>query len=336
MIPESLSPIANHLWQSTLFAGAAGLLTLALRKNSARIRHWVWVVTSLKFLAPFALLIAVGNRVKWRTAPAIAPGVSVVMGQVAQPFVIAAGSVPLPATVPETPNPLMAFLFTVWACGLAAISISWSIRWRCIYANVRAGSPIQLDLPIQAVFSPSFLEPGIFGVFRPVLLLPDGILDHLSPEQWKSVVAHELCHVRHWDNLIALIQMCIESAFWFHPLVWWIGKQIFHERERACDEDVLRLGNEPRTYAQGILKVCELYLESPMACVAGVSGSNLRKRMEEIMANHIGVRLTFVRKVVLATVAVAAVTMPIAVGMLHAPAAHAQSAGQRQIRGRFD
>jgi hypothetical protein len=58
MIPESLLPIANHLWQSTLFAGTAGLLTLALRRNPARVRHWVWVAASLKFLVPFSLLVA--------------------------------------------------------------------------------------------------------------------------------------------------------------------------------------------------------------------------------------------------------------------------------------
>jgi uncharacterized protein (TIGR03435 family) len=327
MITESLSPIANHLWQSTLFAGAAGLLTLALRKNSARTRHWVWMAASSKFLVPFALLVAAGNRIEWRTAPAVVPNVSVVMGQVTQPFPVTAVSAPQ-ATAPEPPNPLPALLFEIWACVSAAISISWWIRWRRIAVAVRAGSPLQLGLPIRTVSSPSFLEPGIFGVFRPVLLLPDGILDHLSPEQWKSVVAHELCHVRHRDNLIAVVQMFIETVFWFHPLVWWVGKRIFYERERACDEEVLRLGNEPRTYAQGILKVCELYLESPMACVAGVSGSNLRRRIEQIMSNQIGLRLTFAGKVVLGTAAVVAVVAPIAVGMLNAPAVHAQSTAQ--------
>ena len=73
MIPDSLSPIANHLWQSSLFAGAAGLLTLALRKNSARVRHWVWVAASFKFLIPFSVLIAIGGDIGWRTGSAIAP-----------------------------------------------------------------------------------------------------------------------------------------------------------------------------------------------------------------------------------------------------------------------
>jgi len=65
MIPESLSPVANHLWQSTLFAGVAGLLTLALRKNRAQTRYWVWLAASMKFFVPLALLVAVGNQVSW-------------------------------------------------------------------------------------------------------------------------------------------------------------------------------------------------------------------------------------------------------------------------------
>src|SRR5262249_44343611 len=147
-------------------------------------------------------------------------------------------------------------LFAIWMCGVVGISISWWVRWRRIRAAVRAGSPVDLGLPIRAISSPSFLEPGIFGVFRPVLLLPDGIFESLTPDQWKSVLAHELCHVRHRDNLIGLLQMFVEAVLWFHPLVWWIGKRIIQEREKACDEEVLRLGNEARTYAQGILKVC--------------------------------------------------------------------------------
>ena len=50
--------MANHLWQSTIFAAMAALLALALRNHQARVRHWLWMVASVKFLIPFALLIA--------------------------------------------------------------------------------------------------------------------------------------------------------------------------------------------------------------------------------------------------------------------------------------
>ena len=84
----------------------------------------------------------------------------------------------------------------------------------------------------------------------------------------EAVIAHEVCHVRHRDNLIAAIHMLVETVFWFHPLVWWIGKRMVDDRERACDEEVLRLGSEPRVYAEGILSVCKLDAESPLACVS--------------------------------------------------------------------
>jgi len=88
---------------------------------------------------------------------------------------------------------------------------------------------------------------------------------------------------RRRDNLTAAIHMVVEAIFWFHPLVWWFGARLVEERERACDEAVLSLGCEPRDYADAILSVCKLYLESPIVCVSGISGSDLKRRIVRIM-----------------------------------------------------
>lgn len=64
MNPAYFSPFANHLWQSTLLAGVAGLLTLVLRNNHARVRHWVWLAASCKFLIPLSVLIALGGHIR--------------------------------------------------------------------------------------------------------------------------------------------------------------------------------------------------------------------------------------------------------------------------------
>jgi len=224
----------------------------------------------------------------------------------------------------QAPSPLPAILIAGWAIGFIGIGCSAWFRWRRISAAVRAGSPVLQGLPIRAISSPSFLEPGVFGVLRPILLLPDGIFDQLTPEQWKSVVDHELCHIRHGDNLIGLLQMFVESVFWFHPVVWWIGKRILQEREIACDEEVLKLGSEPRAYAQGILKVCELYLESPVACVSGVSGSNLRKRIEAILSNRGTHKLSYGKRLLVTGAAALALVVPIAAGAMNASSVAAQ------------
>jgi hypothetical protein len=52
MTPAYLSPLANHLWQSTLCAAAAWLLTLTLRRNRTELRYWIWLAASAKFLNP--------------------------------------------------------------------------------------------------------------------------------------------------------------------------------------------------------------------------------------------------------------------------------------------
>ena len=119
--------------------------------------------------------------------------------------------------------------------------------------------------------------------------------------------------------------MLVEAVFWFHPLVWWIGTRLVEERERACDEEVLLLGSEPEVYAAGILNVCRLYVESPLACVSGVTGSNLKKRIESIMSCHVGQNLNRAKKLLLAGAGVAALAGPLAIGIGHAPAIHAQT-----------
>ena len=85
-----ISELANHLWQSTLFAVAVGLLTLMCRKNHASVRYWLWFSASVKFFIPFTLLMALGDRLEWASrAPQIAtPAVSATLAQVSRPFVV--------------------------------------------------------------------------------------------------------------------------------------------------------------------------------------------------------------------------------------------------------
>jgi bla regulator protein BlaR1 len=52
-----INEVFNHLWQSTVFAAAGALAALALRRNSPRLRYWLWLAASLKFLVPFALMV---------------------------------------------------------------------------------------------------------------------------------------------------------------------------------------------------------------------------------------------------------------------------------------
>jgi uncharacterized protein (TIGR03435 family) len=182
-----------------------------------------------------------------------------------------------------------------------------------------AANRLAMDAPIPVMSAPGRFEPGIFGIWRPVLLLPEGITAQLTASQLAAVMAHELCHARRRDNLTGAVQMAVEAIFWFHPLVRWLTSRLIEERERACDEEVLRLGHDPQVYAEGILRTCRLYLGVPVACGAGGAGADLRKRIEAIAAGRIGREMEFGRKLALAMVGIAAIAVPIGVGILTSP-----------------
>ena len=97
------------------------------------------------------------------------------------------------------------------------------------------------------------------------------------------------------------------------------------ERERACDQEVLRLGNEPRTYAEGILRVCALYLDAPLKCVSGVTGADLKKRVHAILAGSIEADLSPTRKAMLAAFAILSVALPLLIGVCRPMVLRAQS-----------
>src|SRR5437763_3681035 len=118
--------------------------------------------------------------------------------------------------------------------------------------------------------------------------------------------------------------MVVEAIFWLHPLVWWLGARLLEERERACDEEVLESGSDRQAYAESILKICEFCIGSPLACVSGVTGAELKKRMAYIMTKNLSRKLDFSRKLLLSIAGVLAVAAPITFGLLHSPQSRAE------------
>jgi beta-lactamase regulating signal transducer with metallopeptidase domain len=322
-----ISILVNHLWQSTLFAACIWGLTLLLCNNSARVRYSLWLAASLKFLVPFALLAAVGTQIPWQTDAGAAGNAAVsaivnIAGDLAAPM---AGDMLYPA-LPQTEardrleqlDMVLTFsTLIVWLIGALLVAVRWMARWIEIWGALRKSAVMaNIDFPVPVLTTEKQFEPGVVGILRPKLLLPAGIEERLSPEQMRAVLAHERCHLRWRDNFTASLHMLVQTLFWFFPPVWWIGKRLIEERERACDEQVVRDGHTPESYAEGILNVCEHYIASRLPCVSGVSGSDLRKRIENIVRRTLGVKLDGRRKLILAATACCAVATPIAAGMI--------------------
>jgi bla regulator protein BlaR1 len=338
--------VANHLWHSTLFAIAAGLLTLFLRKHHARPRHWLWLAASLKFLLPFSLLVSIGSWLSPEPAakPSVRPVIYFAMEEITQPF-SQLGVRVTPAHAPSMVSSILPQLTqaigALWLVGFLAVLVLWCVRWRRVSAATKHAMPLEegrevavlrrmeriggIRRPLAMLLSRTSLEPGIFGIARPVLVWPEGISQHLDDQHLEAILAHELWHVRRRDNLFAALHMLVEAVFWFYPLVWWLGARLIDERERACDEEVVALGKNRQIYAESILKVCEFCLGSPLPCVSGVTGADLKRRMVHIMNDRISLKLDFARKALLTLAAILAIAVPITFGLFTATPSRAQS-----------
>jgi bla regulator protein BlaR1 len=347
---EALAPaLGNHLWQSTVFAIAAGLLTLILRKNHARTRYGLWLTASVKFLIPFSLLAGVGSQIAWwRGSARTNLGVYVAIDQISQPFSQSRVSLVSEATPAIHSAGLIGLLPALmaagWLCGIAVVVLAWYVRWRRISAIMRKAMPLRdgreveslrrlegrtgMSSQIEMLVSRTSLEPGVFGIVRPILVWPHGISERLENEHLEAILAHELCHVRRRDNLSAAIHMVVEAIFWFHPMVWWLGAWLLEERERACDEQVLEMGSDRQVYAESILKICEFCVGLPLDFVSGVTGADLKKRIVNIMSRNAVRNLDFSRKLLLSAAGLATLAVPVVFGMLNATRSTAASQPQ--------
>lgn len=324
MNTRDLLLLANHLWQSSIFATAVWLVTLTLKKNRAAVRYSLWLAASVKFLIPFSLLVSAGGLVRWRTVsiPRHIHSLSVIE-TVSQPF-LRAGQITNQMNTP-TADSVGLVLSGIWTCGFAATLIFWVSCWHRIGVARRNSKPLSLGSPVPVFSTASRMEPGVFGLRKPVVLLPGGMTDHLSPAQLDLVLAHEMCHITRRDNLTAAIQMAVETVFWFYPVVWWIRAQLVTERELACDEAICEQGYTPEEYAECILKVCRFYVTSTSIWHPGVTGASLKRRIGAMLTNSKPERLGIRKNIIVALLASSAVIAPVVVGIINAPPIEAQS-----------
>jgi bla regulator protein BlaR1 len=331
--------IANHLWQSTLFAAAVFLVTLLLLRNTARIRSVLWLAASIKFLLPFSLLICIGALLPGhhRDVASTPAAIYSAVDTVGEPFSDSdfspvSASPAHPATLLYRLHSALPLLIAaVWLTGTIIVLLVWFARWRQVRAMLRytvpASSCRELHLLRQLQSAPGLsnslalrlsnelMEPGIFGILHPVLLWPSQLSPHLTDGHIEAILVHELMHLRRRDNLAAALHMLVESLFWFHPAVWWIERRIVEERERACDEAVVAHLGSAETYAESLLRACRFCVESPLPCVSGISGASLAHRVRSIITFR-AAHLTFARKFILAAFALTAISAPIAFGVV--------------------
>ena len=174
------------------------------------------------------------------------------------------------ATAASAAIPWGPVLLTIWTIGAAAFA-AWvlaSVRnTRRLAADAAdVTSPEWLDLlreilahlgirsPVRLLQSKRALTPMTWGWRRPVVVVP-AAASGWSRERRSVVLRHELAHVRRGDFVTQMLARSVCALYWFNPAVWFAVYRLRVERERACDDEVLRLGTRASDYANHLLDI---------------------------------------------------------------------------------
>ena len=150
-----------------------------------------------------------------------------------------------------------------------------------VAAVSRASERLGLRRSVGVLESKLAKVPLLIGYLRPTILLPLGLLTSLPPAQLEAILAHELAHIRRRDYLVNLIQVLIETLFFYHPAVWWLSYRIRVEREHCCDDLVITSMNNRAEYGRALVAIEYLRHRNPSLAL-GVAGGSLLDRIRRI------------------------------------------------------
>jgi beta-lactamase regulating signal transducer with metallopeptidase domain len=140
-------------------------------------------------------------------------------------------------------------------------------------------SPVSLRLDARSTI------PLVWGVLRPCLLLPAEARDW-SRDQLRSVLLHELAHLKRRDPLVQALAQVALALHWFNPLAWLAAWRLHVERERACDDLVLASGVRSSEYATHLLRVATELTPAPWTSACGLAmarRSSLEARLRAVL-----------------------------------------------------
>lgn len=140
---------------------------------------------------------------------------------------------------------------------------------------------------IRLAESAAVKVPMVMGHFKPLILVPVGLMTALPVAELEAILLHEIAHIRRKDYLVNLLQRIAENIFFFNPAIWWLSSLIRTEREHCCDDITLTQVNSKKHYINALVSCQEYVLESPAYAVALNGGkNNLLQRVKRIVSSR--------------------------------------------------
>jgi beta-lactamase regulating signal transducer with metallopeptidase domain len=302
--------LIHFCWQAAAVAAIYRVLSLALANRSSSTRYLAALSSLLLMLAASIVTFA------WEMRPAASlPDYSMAgsffgNGRAIHNSAVSAQNPTAAQAIDTAPSlasalpwpDLLQWIDAFWLLGVVALSLRslggwWLIQRLRASATVeppkaatasfrRIANALGLRRPVLLRVSSAIAGPVTVGALRAMVLLPICAATSLSPDELEVVLAHELAHVRRADFFWNLVQTLVETLFFFHPAVWWIGGRIRHERELCCDDLALEVCPNPVVYAHALFRLEEQrsrHWQLAMALDGHQSARALRMRIARIL-----------------------------------------------------
>ncbi len=314
LILPGLAPIAALSVQVGLLVALVYALSLVVRRGPAEVRYVLWLTVALRLCWPAGLESPLGLAPTLvgleRAADATESGTWAAdrstrsTGEVSISLV---RTKPSPAALDTAADAERAVppLALVWLAGVGIMMLHFARRWWWARRFVAACEPnrredlarrfdelkqelgLRPGVELRVDSAKARLEaPAVFGLWRPVVLLPRSVVDSWRLEEIEPVLIHEMVHLRRLDLPINALQCVLQAVYFFHPLVWLMNRKIREERELICDDEVVRRCGGRSGYVRAILRVVESQaVASRFAPAMGMAShrSSLGRRVERLL-----------------------------------------------------
>jgi beta-lactamase regulating signal transducer with metallopeptidase domain/predicted nucleic acid-binding Zn-ribbon protein len=286
--------LVHFLWQGLVIGMASAVLLVALRNARPQARYLVACLALLACLLlpgwEFARGLVVDNHADMVVA---APTVQFADISTAQPVVaIDAWRPDLQARLP--------WIVSLWSIGAAllvlrmALGLAWVGNVRRAHATDadwqrrldRIAVRLGLGQSVRLHLADGLDGPVAAGWWRPMVIVPTALLAQMSPELLEALLAHELAHIRRHDYLVNLAQSAVEALLFYHPVVWWLSRQIRIEREQIADDLAAQAVGAPRHLALALQELDRFQLHATQLAPAA-TGGNLMSRIQRLIRPNV-------------------------------------------------
>lgn len=191
-------------------------------------------------------------------------------------------------------------IFFFWSTGVILFSIRMAMGYREIF-RLRSQSTSIEELPVMVMFQNLLERSGLkdkialvssrkvdipitIGHLKPMILLPIGLINRLSPDETQAILAHEIAHIMRKDYLQNLFISTLEILFFYHPSVWWFSATIKAIREQCCDDLALELGAGRIALSKALIQL-EEQSPGPAFALAFAHKNQLLNRIQRLFQN---------------------------------------------------